>query len=292
MILNRQEKGIGMLRIKNLINPHHRNHICVAQILNVVSIPYWYINHLKVIARYKVLINFLLVNLTKTDYTLAANNKKLLILGMMPMLTFSNARLRYINRNLTSVGRLQELRKRTPLIHIHLKRIRKPINRKITKVCRVKFLSKLITQIGNMQITPTLLKRVDKINNLTKCNLMLHRHTTKLTYLSRLALKCRNQLPHHIINIHKSHIHRAVVHLNRQIISHIITKRSHSTIIIWSAPLPKHIREPVNKHLGTNLPAIIKQQILTRLFRNTVRIIKLSLNRRSQHHRAIIAMPL
>ena len=109
-----------MLRIKNLIHPHHRNHISVAQILYVMSIPNWNINHLKLIARYKELINLLLVNLAEADNTLAAHNKKLLILLVMPMLTFSYTRLRYINRYLSTIGRLQELRKRTPLIHIHL----------------------------------------------------------------------------------------------------------------------------------------------------------------------------
>src|SRR5690554_4967622 len=131
MILNRQEKGIRMLRIKNLIHPHHRNHIRVAQILNVVSISHRDINHLKLITRYKVFINLLLVNLTEADYTLATHNKKLLILGVMPVLTFSNAGLRNINRNLTTIGRLQKLGKRTPLIYIHPKQIRKSINRKI-----------------------------------------------------------------------------------------------------------------------------------------------------------------
>src|SRR5690554_736318 len=180
MILNRQEKGIRMLRIKNLIHPHHSNHICVAQILYIMSIANWNINHLKLIARYKVLINLLLVNLAKANNTLAAHNKKLLILGMMPVLTFSNARLRNIDRNLTTVGRLQELCKRTPLIHIHLKWIRKPINRKITKISRIKLLRKLIAQIGNLQTTPTLFKRINKINNLTKSNAMLNCNLTIL----------------------------------------------------------------------------------------------------------------
>src|SRR5690554_6907788 len=103
MILNRQEKGIGILRIKNLIHPHHRNHIRVAQILNVMSIPDWNIDHLKLIARYIILINLLLVNLAEADNTPAAHNQKLLILGMMPVLTFGNAWLGNINRNLTTI---------------------------------------------------------------------------------------------------------------------------------------------------------------------------------------------
>src|SRR5690554_5452586 len=190
MILNRQEKGIRMLRIKNLIHPHHSNHICVAQILYIMSIANWNINHLKLIARYKVLINLLLVNLAKANNTLAAHNKKLLILRMMPMLTFSNARLRNIDRNLTTVWRLQELRKRTPLIHIHFKRIRKAINRQITKVSRVKFLGKPITQIGNLQTLSTFFKRIDKIHNLTKSNLMYCGHFIKLVCFCNTPYFC------------------------------------------------------------------------------------------------------
>src|SRR5690554_1321518 len=120
MILNMQEISIWMLRIKNLIHPHHRHHIRVAQVLNVMSIPNGDINHLKLIARYKVLINLILVYLAKANNTLAAHNKKLLILSVMPMFAFGNTRLRNIDRNLSAVRRLQELRERTPIIYIHL----------------------------------------------------------------------------------------------------------------------------------------------------------------------------
>src|SRR5690554_789136 len=88
--------SIRLFRIKDLIHPHNRNHIRITQVLNIMSIAYWNINHFRLFSRNKIFIHFYIIYLTEANHTFTTYNQKLLILGMMPVLTFCNTRFRDI----------------------------------------------------------------------------------------------------------------------------------------------------------------------------------------------------
>ena len=62
---------------------------------------------------------------------MSAHHHKLLVLGMVPVLAFRNARLGDVHRELPAVGSTDNLCKTAAVVHIHLQGIAEPFFRQV-----------------------------------------------------------------------------------------------------------------------------------------------------------------
>ena len=57
-------------------------------------------------------------------------------------------------------------------------------------------------------------------------------------------------------------LHGGIVHGDGQIVRNIVAEGSDSRIVVRAAPLTEQVREPIDQHLRTGLPAIVEEQLL------------------------------
>ena len=98
-------EGVWIRWIKLLIRPHDGHHVSFAFIDDVVRVSWWNAHNLDFLAAHTILNDGLiwLIDLAKLYKTFPRNNAKLLMLRMVPMLAFDNARLGDVHRNLPAI---------------------------------------------------------------------------------------------------------------------------------------------------------------------------------------------
>ena len=118
------------------------------------------------------------------DQSVAGNNHKLFVFGVVPVLAFGNTRFADIYRNLSSVRRPEDFRKTSSVILIHLQGIGKSICRKVGQVSAVKNLCKSIAHIRYGKVLPAFFKFMEKIHDTSQSSLIGERAIAMSLFVS------------------------------------------------------------------------------------------------------------
>ena len=119
-LLNFLEIGIRAIRIEALVAPHEGHQVLrLRQVDDIMRIARYHLHHLHLVAAHLELDHLLRADFPHLDQAMAAHHHEFLVLRVMPMLPFCNARPRYVHRELPPVRRADDLRKATPVIHVH-----------------------------------------------------------------------------------------------------------------------------------------------------------------------------
>jgi len=97
ILVNGLKKRIRVFRVENFIAPHDRHQIGCAGITDVVGITGGDIHHFKLLPRNAIFDDLVPTYPAEADCPLAADNEKLLVLRMVPVVPLGNPRLRNIN---------------------------------------------------------------------------------------------------------------------------------------------------------------------------------------------------
>ena len=103
------EIGIGMYGIENFVTPHKGNHIRVAEVFDVVGIPYGNVDNFQFFAADIIADDFAGslvsgIHVAEAYHSFSADDQKLFIFCMMPMIAFGNAWLGNVDRKLSPCG--------------------------------------------------------------------------------------------------------------------------------------------------------------------------------------------
>ena len=137
------KKCIWPLGIEDLVAIHHGDKIfSVTEVNYVVRIARQHLDSLNMVAIYLPFKDFAfgVVEVALLDESVALNHDKLLKLGIVPVLAFSDARLTDINANLSGVVSVYKLSEGATIIHIHLEREGGLLFGKVTEIRAVEFL--------------------------------------------------------------------------------------------------------------------------------------------------------
>lgn len=169
-----------MILVKHLIAIHHSNEIlCIREINDVMRIAREHMHTLDIVPRYLKLNDLISANLALLDQSMPSNHNKELPLRVVPVLTLGNPGLRDVDRDLTAVQRMHQLRKRPTIIHIHLQRKRHFRCRQIRKIRRIQLLRETPSRnLRYHQRLGLLRKLMQQINNLPQCRFMSYRTVT------------------------------------------------------------------------------------------------------------------
>ena len=88
-----------------------------------------------------------------------------------------------------------------------------------------------------------------------------------------------------VVNISKPIWFRPIADLNRQTAADIMTERRHNRVIVWPAPLPKHIWKPVNIHWRAVFAVVFQHRVFRRLLTPPIGVVPLRLYRGAEHQR-------
>ena len=119
------EERIRVRRIKDLIAIHHRDEVLrVGEVDNVMRIPRQHVDALDVVACDLELddLAFGVVEVALLDEAVAAHHDEELPLGVVPVLTLSDARLANVDGDLTAVEGVYQLGEGSTLVDVHLQR--------------------------------------------------------------------------------------------------------------------------------------------------------------------------
>ena len=94
------------------------------------------------------------------------------------------------------------------------------------------------------------------------------------------SLQSRNHFIYQIINIQQLQPCRAIIDIDRLLSCYIVTKSSHHTIIIRTAPLTEKIWETVDQDFCPRLLSILEEQLLACQLRFAIIRIPISTNQR------------
>lgn len=134
-----------MGRVETLVTPHEGDEVFgFRQVDDVMRIAGNHFHNLDFIATDLNIDHLISTNLTKPDQTVAADYHELLVLGVVPVLTFGNPRFGDIDRELPAICCTNQFGKATPVIDIHLQGIGKLLLGQVTEVSAIKFLTESI----------------------------------------------------------------------------------------------------------------------------------------------------
>ena len=94
-----------MPRVKAFVAPHDCHHVGLAEVLDVMRISCWYIDHLDFVTTHKFLYHWhiWLVLVAKTYHTTSTHHTEFLCLCVVPMFTFGDAWFADVDAYLTTV---------------------------------------------------------------------------------------------------------------------------------------------------------------------------------------------
>ena len=112
-----------------------------------------HVDALDVVAAHLELDHLVGADLPFLDEAVAAHYDEELPFGVMPMLTFGNARFANVDGDLTAVQRMDQLGKRATVVHVHLQREGHFLFREIREIRGVKLLGEAVGRnLGNHQV--------------------------------------------------------------------------------------------------------------------------------------------
>lgn len=245
-----------------------------------------YIHHFQLVSGNRVSYHFGAADPSESDYALTANDQELFILGVVPMITLGDARLGNIDRHLSPVSSFNEFGERPPTVDIHLQWIAETVMRQITQIRTMEFFCEWIRHIGDAEVFPALLEGENQLCNLTKGDSMYRLNMAKSIRRARLAIQCVYEVIDDIVNINQIQRYGWIVDRNRKTIGNVIAKSGNGAVVVWSTPLSEDIRQAVDIHWSSALPAIGENGILGLTLANSVRIILCRLGGRAYQQRS------
>lgn len=115
------EIGIGLIGIKDFVAVHYCYKVFgVGEVDDVVGVAGEHDDTLDFVTTHLVVEDFIGAFLAELDEAVARDDDKLFPLGVVPMLTFGDTRLRDVDAYLATVEGVDEFGERTTLVNIHL----------------------------------------------------------------------------------------------------------------------------------------------------------------------------
>lgn len=113
--------GVGPVRIEYLVAVHDGDEVFgVGEVDDVVGVTGEHDDGLDFVATNFIVQHFVGTFLAELDEAVARDDDELFPLGVVPMLTFGDTRLRDVNAHLSAVEGVDEFGERTTLVNIHL----------------------------------------------------------------------------------------------------------------------------------------------------------------------------
>ena len=156
--LNLLKEGIGLLRVEDFVTIHDRNEVLgLGEIDDVVGIAWKHVDALDVVARYFEFDDFVCAELALLNETVTSYHDEELPLGVVPVLALCDAWLADVDAHLSCIEGMNQLRKGTANIHIHLERKSHFFFWEVAEVGAIKLLGKRAGRnLGNKRTSPLL----------------------------------------------------------------------------------------------------------------------------------------
>ena len=140
---NRLKEGVRLGGIEELVGPHQSNQVLgFAEIDDVVGIAGQHVDRLNVLAADLKFQDLICAQLPLLDQPVAGDHDEELPFGVVPVLALGDAGLGNIDAYLTGIQRMNQLRKTTAVIHVHLEWEGGLLIREIREIRGVQFLGK------------------------------------------------------------------------------------------------------------------------------------------------------
>ena len=113
--------GVGTVRIEYLVAVHDGDEVFgIGEVDDIVGIAGKHDDGLDFVTTHLVVEDFVGTFLAELDEAVARDDDELFPLGVVPMLTFGDTRLRDVDAYLSAVEGVDEFGERTTLVNIHL----------------------------------------------------------------------------------------------------------------------------------------------------------------------------
>ena len=250
--------------------------------------------------------HFISAEFTLLDEAVTGNHDEELPFGIVPMLSFRDARLGDIDGDLPAVERVDEFRERATVIGIHLERERDFRRREITQIGAVQFFGERpVRDVRNSQRLGLRGELVQQVHDLAQGSPVRRGHVTVSTVLHRkhpepveiapvlLPFQAFDHLVHEIVDVQEFQFHRRVIDRVRQVVGNGVAEGRDGGIVVGTTPFTEEVREPVNEHLGARVVLIIQEKFLAGQFASAILGIaeptrQTGLLATSEHHRASV----
>ena len=122
--------------IEHFVRPHERYHVIRTLVDDVVRVARWNAHHLNLVAAHLVIQDGRIgaIHLPELDQSRALHDAELLVLRVVPVLSLGDAWLGDVDRDLSTLRRVQNLRKAAPRIAVHRNWVRELVLRQIRKI--------------------------------------------------------------------------------------------------------------------------------------------------------------
>ncbi len=265
-----------MIGVETLVAVHDRHEVVgVRQVNNIVGVAGEHMDGFDFVAADLELQDFVRADPALLDKAVTGNNDEELPLGVVPVLTFGNARFGDIDTHLADVGTLDKFGERAARVHVHLQRESHLLLRQITYIRRIKCLGeRAVGDFGNDERLRLRLELLQERDNLPERGLVGVRHIAVASIhladslhavelaMVLPALQGGNHFVNEVVDIEQFQLHRRVVDLNREIVGDIVAERCHGGVVVRPAPLAEEVGETIDKHICTGLFGILEEQFL------------------------------
>ena len=248
------------------------------------------VHHLQLLAAHVVFDDLIAVDAAEADDTRATHHQELLVLAVVPVLTFHDVGLAHIHAHLTAVRAAQHLGKAATGIHVHFQRVAELILRQVAQVGGVQSLGKGIPHVRNADIRTAGAEALNELRNATQLHGVHGGHLAEVAHAGFVAAQRAHHLRHQVIDVDEAQGHARVVHGDGQVMRDVVAEGGHGAVVVRAAPLAEEVREAVDEHAGAGLGGVIAHQLLAGALALAIGIVQLCLGGGRNHHRAGIAV--
>ena len=325
--------GVGPVRIEYLVAVHDGDEVFgVGEVDDVVGVTREHDDTLDFVATNFIVQHFVGTLLAELDEAVARNDDKLFPLGVVPMLTLGDTRLRDVDAHLSAVEGVDEFGERTTLVNIHLQIEDSFFFGQVAQEGAIETLGKGVGRnLGNHQGLGHIGKLMEQGHDFTKrsfvsdraiavapyfsehrfhrlnrffiiratCGITIHGNDFQAIKLAMvlLALQGVDHLFYKVIDVKKLKFYTWVVDRDGEVIGDVVAEGSYGTIIIGTAPFAIEVGETIDQDFGSRLLSILQKQVLTCLLAATVLAITETacqgrLLRAGEHYGASVLMSL
>ena len=272
-----------MVRVENLVAGHHRHQIFrFRQVDDVVGPAGNHVDGLDLVTGNFKLYRFAGVDVPLLNQSVTSHHNEQLPLGVVPVLSFCDARTADIDGHLTAVGGMHQFRERTAVIHIHLEGVLKLVGGQIGQIQGVQLLGKrAVRHFRHHQGGGLCLELLQQVNDLAQRDLVGHGNTAVATVCFQnslypvkftVLLLAFQQVEHpfyKVVDVQQFQLGTAVVDGKGLVIGDCLAEGTDGTVVLGAA-MSHQIHEAVDGHLCPGLLSILEEQFLASFFAASV----------------------
>ncbi len=285
--------GIGPVRIEYLVAVHDGDEVFgVGEVDDVVGVTGEHDDGLDFVTTHLVVEDFVGTFLAELDETVARDDDELFPLGVVPMLTFGDTRLRDVDAYLSAVEGVDKFGERTPLVNIHFQIEDSFFFGQVAQEGAIETLGKGVGRdLGNHQGLGHIGKLMEQGHDFTKRSFVSDRAIAVAAYFSEhrfhrlnrffiiratcgitihgddfqavklamvlLALQGVDHLLDKVVDVKKFKFYTWVVDRDGEVVGDVVAEGGYCTIVVRTTPFAIEVGETIDQDFGSRLLTIL-----------------------------------